>query len=80
MVDIYSLEKGKTYVVRLGFKDFYGNVFTPGEMLTYVESHFLPYEGGHTIAFSERSIYLQEEKNREIIDSFADYLARPEHS
>ncbi|HEX8749116.1 MAG TPA: hypothetical protein VF717_18210 [Pyrinomonadaceae bacterium] len=79
MIDIYSLEEGTTYVVRRGFRDFYGNVFTPGELLTYVERHFLPYDGGHTIVFKERSIYLQEEVNTEIIDSFADYLARPEH-
>lgn len=76
MVDIYRLEKGATYVVRTGFTDFYGNVFKPGEVLTFTERHFLPYEGGHTIVFKERNIYLQEEANGEIIDSFADYLSR----
>lgn len=29
------------------FTDFYGNVFSPGAMLTYVERHFVPYYGGH---------------------------------
>jgi hypothetical protein len=76
MIDIYTLEKGSVYVVNKMFTDFYGNIFSPGETLTYVERHFLPYEGGHTIVFAERSIYLQEEANRDIIDRFADYLSR----
>jgi len=78
MVGIYTLEKGATYVVAKTFTDFYGNRFSPGEILTYAERHFLPYHGGHTIVFKERNIYLQEEENREIIDSFAQYLSRAE--
>ena len=78
MVDIYTLEKGTTYVVNRTFIDFYGNVFSPGETLTYAERHFLPYHGGHTIVFKERSIYLQEEENKDIIDSFAEYLSPAE--
>ena len=78
MVDIYTLEKGATYVVNRMFTDFYGNVFSPGEMLTYVERHFVPYHGGHTLVFKERGIYLQEEENQDIIDRFADYLSRAE--
>jgi hypothetical protein len=78
MVDIYTLEKGAIYVVTRIFKDFYGNVFSPGETLTYAERHFLPYHGGHTIVFTERNIYLQEDENQDIIDSFADYLSRSE--
>jgi hypothetical protein len=78
MVDIYTLEKGATYVVSNRFADFYGNVFSPGEILTYVERHFLPYHGGHTIVFKERNIYLQEDTNRDIVDRFADYLSHTE--
>jgi hypothetical protein len=76
MVDIYNLEKNSAYIVSKGFTDFYGNVFAPGERLTYVERHFLPYHGGHTFVFKERNLYLQEEANKNIIDSFGDYLAR----
>ena len=76
MLTIYTLEKGAAYVVKRAFTDFYGNVFSPGEALTYQERHFLPYHGGHTIVFKERSIYLQEEVNADLIDSFADYLSR----
>ena len=78
MVDIYTLGKGATYVVAKTFTDFYGNLFSPGEILTYAERHFLPYDGGHTIVFKERNIYLQEEENRDIINSFAQYLSRAE--
>ena len=78
MVDIYTLKKGATYLVNNMFTDFYGNVFSPGEMLTYVERHFLPYDGGHTIVFKEHNIYLQEEVNQEIIDRFAYYLSHVE--
>lgn len=76
MAGIYTLEKGATYVVSRAFTDFYGNAFSPGETLTYVERHFLPYHGGHTIVFGERNIYLQEDENGDIIDSFAEYLSR----
>lgn len=76
MVDIYTLEKDSAYIVCKGFTDFYGNVFAAGEILTYVERHFLPYHGGHTFVFKERNLYLQEEANKDIIDSFADYLTR----
>ncbi|HEX8844463.1 MAG TPA: hypothetical protein VF791_07455 [Pyrinomonadaceae bacterium] len=80
MLNIYTMKTGATYVVNKTFTDFYGNLFSPGEMLTYVQRHFLPYDGGHTIVFKERNIYLQEEVNGEIIDSFADYLTRIEDS
>jgi hypothetical protein len=78
MIDLYTLEKGVTYVVNHMFTDFYGNVFSPGEMLTYVERQFLPYHGGHTIVFKERNIYLQEEENQDIIAHFAEYLSQAE--
>ena len=76
MVDIYSLVKGATYVVNKKFTDFYGNEFLPGELLIYAERHFLPYHGGHTIVFKDRNIYLQEDENKDFIDSFAEYLSR----
>jgi len=73
---LYTLEKDASYVVTRMFTDFYGNVFSLGEVLTYSERHFQPYDGGHTLVFKERNIYLQEEENRGIIDSFAEYLSR----
>ena len=80
MFDIYTLERDAAYVVSRRFTDYYGNEFAPGEMLTYVERHFLPYHGGHTIVFRERKLYLQEEENKDIIDSLAEYLSRAKQS
>jgi hypothetical protein len=74
------MERDVVYVVRKGFTDFYGNVFSTGETLTFVERNFLPYDGGHTIVFKERKLYLQEEENVAIIDSFAEYVSRAEDS
>ena len=74
MLDIYHLTKGKGYVVRKSFTDFYKNRFVPGETLTFTERHFLPYDGGHTLMFRERNIYLQEEYQAEILDNLGDYL------
>ena len=77
MTDIYALEPAVTYVVRRTFTDFHGNVFSPGEVLTYVERHFLPYHGGHTIVFQERRMWLQEDANRHIVEHFDQYASPP---
>lgn len=44
-------------------------------MPTFRSGHFLSYEGGHTLMFTERCMYLQEEQQSEILDSFADYVS-----
>lgn len=77
---IYTLERDVVYIVRRGFTDFYGNVFSAGETLTFVERNFLPYDGGHTIVFKERKLYLQEAENETIIASFSKYVSRAEDS
>lgn len=71
---IYTLQPGCCYEVKQTFRDYYGNPFALGERLTYQQRHFLPYDGGHTVIFAERTMYLQEEVNRAILDGFADYL------
>jgi hypothetical protein len=73
--DIHYLKKASRYRVSRGFADFYNNQFTPGEILTFVEYHFLPYHGGYTIVFQERNLYLQEQENAHILDSLGDYLS-----
>lgn len=45
-----------------------------GELLTFVGSHFLPYYGGYTVVFKERTLYLQEEGNSNILGSLGDFL------
>ena len=74
MLDIYHLIKGKEYIVRKAFVDFRNNRFSPGQTLTFSERHFLPYDGGHTLMFRERNIYLQEDDQAEILDNFGNYL------
>src|SRR5215217_923934 len=75
MISIYSLEQGVVYIVRKPFDDYYRNHFSVGDKLTYIGRNFSPYQGGHTIIFKEAGVYLQEDMNRDIIDSFGEYLA-----
>ena len=71
---IRDLRKNVQYKVQRDFADYYQNPFTKGELLTFVESHFLPYHGGCTLVFKERTVYLQEEVNSNILGSLGDYL------
>jgi hypothetical protein len=74
MNDIHALVKSVRYKVRRDFVDFYKNQFTQGEILTFVEYHFLPYHGGYTIIFKEKQLYLQELENADILECLGDYL------
>lgn len=71
---VYTLQSDVCYEVKQAFSDHYGNQFEVGERLTFQQRHFLPYHGGHTVMFAEKTMYLQEEVNRTILDSFSDYL------
>ena len=73
-IDIQDLKIHSQYRVQQDFADYYQNQFRQGELLTFVESHFLPYHGGYTVVFRERTLYLQEEVNSDIIGSLGDYL------
>ncbi len=73
---IYGMIPGSQYQVIRSFTDYYGNSFEQGEILRFWQRYFLPYEGGHTIVFEERSLYLQEEKNQEIVDHFSEYIVQ----
>jgi Domain of unknown function (DUF3601) len=73
-IAIQDLRIHSQYRVLQDFVDFYQNQFKQGELLTFVESHFLPYHGGHTVVFQERTLYLQEEVNSGILASLGDYL------
>lgn len=75
---VYGLVPGRKYEVLKSFKDFYGNSFEQGQVLRFKQRHFLPYHGGHTIVFEERSLYLQEDQNKDILDRFAEYIAQLE--
>lgn len=72
---IHNLKQGSQYSVQREFFDFYHNEFTYGELLTFVELHFLPYHGGYTVVFQEKLLYLQEEQNSNILNSLGDYFS-----
>jgi hypothetical protein len=64
----------RAYRVRRSFGDFYGSPFAEGEVLHFVERKFLPYHGGHTIVFRERSLFVQEEVNASFLRDLDLYL------
>ena len=70
--DIHRLEKAAQGQVCQTFKDFYHSLFKEREKLTFVQVHFLPDHGGHTIVFKERNLDLQEEENTNILNSLGD--------
>ena len=72
---VYGLVQGAEYKVIQTFTDYYQNQFQRGELLRFRERHFLPYHGGHTIIFDQRSLYLQEEANQAILANFSEYIA-----
>lgn len=73
---IYALVPEAIYQIQHEFTDYYGNHFQRGERLRFRERHFLPYDGGHTVLFAERPLYLQENQNAEILDNFSQYIER----
>ncbi len=73
--NFYRLVSDECYVVVKSFTDYYANHFAAGEKLVFVQKHFLPYDGGHTLVFRERRMYLQEDEQGKIIGNFNDYLA-----
>jgi hypothetical protein len=70
------LTPGNHYQIIQSFTDYYGSAFKQGEVLRFKEQHFLPYHGGHTIVFDERSLYLQEEENADILAHFSSYVMK----
>ena len=75
---VYALVPGGEYRVIQSFSDYYANQFQLGELLRFKERHFLPYHGGHTIVFDQKSLYLQDSENQELLANFSDYIERIE--
>ncbi len=73
-LSMWRLEAGKQYRVIQNFKDFDDNTFETAELLTFVGQSSVPYHGGYTLKFKERSISLQEMTNAEFINQFDTYL------
>ncbi len=58
MIDIWNLQPGAAIRVVKAFRDYHGQEFTAGRVLTFTHRNYLPYHGGHTIYFLEATLYL----------------------
>jgi hypothetical protein len=63
------------YRVIKPFSDYHHGQFAAGEELIFVGRDYLPYHGGHTLTFTARKIYFQDEENAEILARLESYLA-----
>ncbi len=72
---VHALVPGAEYQVMQTFTDCNQGQFLRGERLRFKDRHFLPYHGGHTIVFEERTLYLQEEENAAILANFSAYVS-----
>jgi len=72
-VALHALRVNAVYEIVHGFADHHGTAFAAGTRLTFVQRHFLPYHGGHTLCFREGTIYLQEESD--VCRRFEHYFA-----
>ena len=71
---IDDLRQGRRYIVIKNFVDHHGGRFEVGEGFTFLRKDYLPYHSGHAIFFEERTLYLQDEENAEILENIWAYL------
>ena len=69
-----DLRAGREYVVVQSFTDYHGGRFEAGERLTFRKHDYLPYHGGTTIEFEERTVYLQDEENADVLARIWAYI------
>lgn len=74
MRSVLDLQPGMTYTVLQEIRDYYDNIFQVGEKLTFTARHYLPYDGGHTLVFGERRMYLQKDQHAAILSALSDFL------
>ena len=53
----YRLVPGRRYRIARSFTDHYHGEFAAGEILTFRQKSFLPYDNGYTLHFEERSLF-----------------------
>ena len=69
-----DLRAGRRYVVIQSFTDYHGGRFEAGERLTFKRHDYLPYHGGTTVEFEERTVYLQDEENADVLTRIWAYV------
>ena len=71
---VNDLRAGRRYVVVQSFTDYHGDRFEAGERLTFRKCDYLPYHSGHTLEFEERTVYLQDEANADVLARIWAYI------
>ena len=71
---ISDLREGQSYLVKQSFIDHHGGKFEAGECMTFLGHDYHPYHGGHVLNFAEKSLYLQDEDQAEILRRIWAYL------
>lgn len=82
---IYELKPGAMYEVIEVIKDFHGGVFVTGKQIRFITRHYLPYDDGHTLVFSEQrqgfrdsfrevKMYLQGNDQEDVINRTGSFL------
>jgi hypothetical protein len=68
---VWDFTPGMIFRINRTFKDCYGQELQEGEVLHFLERDYLPYHGGHTLKFAEKTIYLSDnyESDLPIIDN-----------
>lgn len=74
MRNVLDFQPGMTYQVLREIRDYYDNVFGVGERLTFAERFYLPHDGGHTLVFAERRMYLQKDQHANILGALGEFL------
>ena len=81
----FELKANRTYHIIAPFRDFDGVVHPIGERWRYESRNYFPYDAGLSLNIESesglRSIRLQDypEAQRDIINSFSDYVAEDEN-
>ena len=73
---ITDLVVGETYVVVQPFRDDRGVLVQAGDRQTFEGYSFLPYHGGFTVRFRQETLYLQEDRQAEVVEH-AERFLRP---
>ena len=71
---VKDLRAGRPYRVIQSFTDYHGGRFEAGERLTFKRHDYLPYHGGTTVEFEERTVYLQDEENADVLVRIWAYI------
>ena len=78
-LSVYQFTPGVTVRVVQNFVDFDGQEIQAGEVLHLLDRSYFPYDGGHTLVFSEKTIRLASivDDNQLIIENVGNAFFQP---